>query len=181
MGELWRVCCEDLGENWQHHKGTHCVWCCIVTFDIIVIRNPDCIHDDDIKWKNFLLLALCAGNPLVTSGFSSQRPVTWRFDIFFDLCLNKHLSKLSRLEISSRSLWCYCNVPLNSLRPGDAYMCQGNGSVEVQMIPCDLFIGKPLWPCDDTWELETLIINVSGNGLSLVQHQAFPWSNGGIL
>ena len=41
------------------------------------------------------LLALCEGNPLVTGGFPSQRPVTWNFDIFFDLCLNKRLSKQS--------------------------------------------------------------------------------------
>ena len=31
------------------------------------------------------LLALCEGNPPVTGGFSSQRPVTWSFDVLFDL------------------------------------------------------------------------------------------------
>ena len=30
-----------------------------------------------------VLLSLCAGNPPVTSGFPSQRPVTWSFDVFF--------------------------------------------------------------------------------------------------
>ena len=35
------------------------------------------------------LLALCEGNPLVTTGFPSQRPVTQSFDDFFDLHLNK--------------------------------------------------------------------------------------------
>ena len=39
------------------------------------------------------LLALCAGNSPVTGEFSSQRPVTRSFDIFFDLRLNKRLSK----------------------------------------------------------------------------------------
>ena len=39
------------------------------------------------------LLALCEGNPPVTGGFPSQRPGTRSFDIFFDLCLNKRLSK----------------------------------------------------------------------------------------
>ena len=34
------------------------------------------------------LLALCAGNSLVTGGFPSQRPVTRSFDAFFDLGLN---------------------------------------------------------------------------------------------
>ena len=41
------------------------------------------------------LLALCAGNWPVTGEFPSQRPVTWSSDVFFDLCLNKRLSKQS--------------------------------------------------------------------------------------
>ena len=31
------------------------------------------------------LLVLCEGNPPVTGGFPSQRPVTWSFDVFVDL------------------------------------------------------------------------------------------------
>ena len=31
------------------------------------------------------LLALCEGNPPVTGGFPSQRPVTWSFDVLFDV------------------------------------------------------------------------------------------------
>ena len=41
------------------------------------------------------LLALCVGNSLVTGEFPSQRPVTRSFDVFFDLHLNKRLSKQS--------------------------------------------------------------------------------------
>ena len=41
----------------------------------------------------FALLAICAGNPPVTGGFPSQRPVTQSFDVFFDLHLNKRLGK----------------------------------------------------------------------------------------
>ena len=41
----------------------------------------------------YALLALCAGNSLVTGEFLSQRPVTRGFDIFYDLRLNKRLSK----------------------------------------------------------------------------------------
>ena len=36
----------------------------------------------------FMLLALCAGNSPVTGEFPSQRPVTWSFDVFFDLRIN---------------------------------------------------------------------------------------------
>ena len=54
------------------------------------------------------LLAICAGNSPVTGEFPSQRLVTLGFDIFFDLRLNKRLSKQSWgwwFETPSRSLW----------------------------------------------------------------------------
>ena len=42
----------------------------------------------------------------------SQRPVTWSFDVFFDLCLDRRLSKQSRrcwFETPSRSFWRHRN------------------------------------------------------------------------
>ena len=60
----------------------------------------------------FALLALCEGNPLVTGGTPPQRPVTWNFDVFFDLRLNKRFSKQSRcqwFEMPWCSLWRHCN------------------------------------------------------------------------
>ena len=59
------------------------------------------------------LLALCAGNSPVTVELPSQRPVTRSFDVFFDLCLNKRISKQSWgwwFETTSRPLWRHCNV-----------------------------------------------------------------------
>ena len=59
-----------------------------------------------------VLPALYAGNSPVTGKCPSQRAVTWSFDVFFDLCLNKSSSKQSRLrwfEAPSRSLWRHCN------------------------------------------------------------------------
>ena len=44
--------------------------------------------------------------------FLAQRPVTWSFDVFFDLRLNKRLSKQSWgwwFETLSRPLWRHCN------------------------------------------------------------------------
>ena len=64
-----------------------------------------------------MLLALCAGNSPVTGEILSQRPMTRSFDAFFDLSLNKRLSKQSRrgwLEMASRSLWRHCNDTKNS-------------------------------------------------------------------
>ena len=69
--------------------------------------------------KFSVLLALCAGNSPVTSEFPSQRPVTRSIDVFFDMRLNRRLSKQSRrwwFETSSRSSWRHCNVPSQSSR-----------------------------------------------------------------
>ena len=55
--------------------------------------------------------SLCGNSP-VTSEFHAQRPETRSFDVFFDLRLNKRLSKQSRgwwFETPSRSLWRHCN------------------------------------------------------------------------
>ena len=41
------------------------------------------------------LLAICTGNSPVPGEFPAQRQVTRSFDIFFDLRLNKGLSKQS--------------------------------------------------------------------------------------
>ena len=41
------------------------------------------------------LLAICAGNSPLTGEFPAQRSVTRSFDVFFDLRLNKRLSKQS--------------------------------------------------------------------------------------
>ena len=64
------------------------------------------------------LVALCAGNSPVTGEFTAQRPVTRSFVVFFDLCLNKWLSKQSQcwwFETPSVPLWRYCNYLSNYL------------------------------------------------------------------
>ena len=79
---------------------------------------------------------LCKGNPPVTSGFPSQRPEKRSFNVFYDLRLNKRLSKPSIrwwLETPSRSLWRRCNgqtvscltksVTLHGLSPMRKSMC----------------------------------------------------------
>ena len=61
------------------------------------------------------LLAICAGNSPVSGEFPTQRPVTRSFDIFFDLRLNKRLSKQSWswwFETLACPLWRQCNVKL---------------------------------------------------------------------
>ena len=58
------------------------------------------------------LLAICAGNSPVPDEFPAQRPVMRSFDVFFDLRLNKRLSKQSWgwwFETLSRPLWRHNN------------------------------------------------------------------------
>ena len=53
-----------------------------------------------------VLLAFCAGNSTVTGEFPTQKPVTRSFDVFFDLRLDKQLSKQWKhgwFEMPSRS------------------------------------------------------------------------------
>ena len=59
------------------------------------------------------LLALCAGNSPATGEFPAQRPVTQSFGVFFDLRLNKRLSKQWWgwwFETPSHLLWRHSNV-----------------------------------------------------------------------
>ena len=76
----------------------------------VVITTTSCAS----TWRRhqmetlYALLALCAGNSPVTGEFPAQRPVTQSFDVFFDLRLNKRLSKQSWgwwFETPLRSLW----------------------------------------------------------------------------
>ena len=92
------------------------------------------------------LLAICAENSPVPGEFPAQRPVTRNFDVFFDLRLNKRLSKQWWgwwFETLSHPLWRHRNdispPPLSS-----TYMCQGTGSALVQIMACRIFGANPL-------------------------------------
>ena len=72
-------------------------------------------HDDVIKWKHFSPHCPLCEESICHGEFPSQRPVTREFDVFFDLRMNKWLSKPSRrrwCETPWRSLWRHCNVDI---------------------------------------------------------------------
>ena len=59
------------------------------------------------------LLAICAGNSPIPGEFPALRPITRSFNVFFDLRLNKRLSKQSWgwwFETPSRPLWRHRNL-----------------------------------------------------------------------
>ena len=72
-----------------------------------------CEESGTPKWRHQMetfsaLLAISAGNSPVPGEFPTQRPVTLSFDVFFDLRLNKRLSKQLWgwwFESQSSSLW----------------------------------------------------------------------------
>ena len=65
-----------------------------------------------------VLLALSAGNSPTTGEFPSQRPVTRSFDVFFDIRLNKRLSKQWwGWWFETCSLWRHRNVNVSLYLP----------------------------------------------------------------
>ena len=83
-------------------------------------KNVMISTNDHAWWRHHIetfsaLLAICAGNSPITAEFPAQRPVTQSFDVFFDLRLNKRLSKQSWgwwFETLSSPLWRHCNGEL---------------------------------------------------------------------
>ena len=80
---------------------------------------------DNMSWWHHQLetfstqLAIFAGSSPVTGEFPTQRPVTRSFDVFFDLHLNKRLSKQLWgwwFETPLRSLRRHCNVLKNMVQ-----------------------------------------------------------------
>ena len=76
-----------------------------------------CVDNKNTWWRHQMetfsaLLTLCVGSWPVTGEFPSQRPVTRSFGVFFDLHLNKRLSKQwwgRWFETPSCPLWRHCN------------------------------------------------------------------------
>ena len=103
-GKIWDVFCEC--KPWLLLCHGHCSGVRIIVF-----------YFTTLWWGHQMetfseLLAICAGNSPVSGEFPAQRPVTWSFDVFFDVCPNKRLSKQSWgwwFETPSGSLWRHSN------------------------------------------------------------------------
>ena len=96
------------------------------------------------------------GETIGTGGYPSQKPLTWSFDVFFVLHLNKRLSKQWWgwwFVMPSCPLWHHCN---------DKNQLTHWGRVR------HICVGK-------------LTIIGSDNGLSPGRRQAITWTNAGIL
>ena len=99
----------------------------------------------------FSVTGLLCGNSSVTGEFPSQRPVTRRFDDFFDLRLNEQLSKQSIrwwFETPSRSLWRHCNVSFSCTIGINAAMKSGRTSIAPPVTNSFKYITILLRPSD---------------------------------
>ena len=94
--------------SWENHK-MH-IWCKLGAFSSNLLKV---IMMTSSNGNIFSVTGHFVGNSPVPSEFPTQRPVTWSFDVFFDLRLNKRLSKQSWgwwFETLSCSLWRHRNV-----------------------------------------------------------------------
>ena len=79
---------------------------CIVAADAVVLKRKGMMTSSNGN---------CAGNSPVTGEFPAQRPMMQSFDVFFDLRLNKQLSKQTWgwwFEMLLSPLWCHSNARL---------------------------------------------------------------------
>ena len=111
IGSICSLCCGDLHKLplWRLQR-----WWSLVTLG--GTQGPKEIAWWRHQMETFsALLALYAGNSPVPGEFPTQRPVTRSFDVFFDLRLNKRLSKQAWgwwFETPSRPLWRHRNENL---------------------------------------------------------------------
>ena len=86
LGASDTKCSVQVHDHWSVHFGFH---------QISRNKHPNSWWRHQMETLS-ALVALCARNSPVTGEFPSQRPVTWSFDVFFYLRLNKQLSKQLR-------------------------------------------------------------------------------------
>ena len=90
---------------------------CRSNHTLCAFRHSVCVDRVGTWWRHQMeifsaLLAICAENSPIPGEFPAQRPVTRSFDVFFDLRLNKRLSKQSGdwwFETPVWSLWRHRN------------------------------------------------------------------------
>ena len=105
-----------------------------------LFKPPKANHDDVIKIETLsAFLTLCDGNPPVTGGFPSQRPVTRNFGVFFDLpeqTVNQTIeTRVIWVAIALRTSLCHCNVWVKQLNWEHGIQYLNSWSVIITWIP----------------------------------------------
>ena len=114
---MWYINSSPPGQNCCHF--TDNIFTCIsMNIDFCILIKTWWHHQIE---RFAMLLALCAENSPVPIEFPAQMPVTWSFDVFFYLRMNKQLREQSWgwwSEMPLWSLWCDCNVSLKFVPKG---------------------------------------------------------------
>ena len=144
-------------------------------------------HCNDVTWVAFFrdmtlswwrhqmetfsaLLAVCAGNSPVPGEYTAQRTVTRSCDVFFDLCLNKRLSKQSwgwRFETLPHPLWRQCNVWGLALNSNCRRVNVWEHTILLQFLVC-----RPQYHLMSLWHHGAVFMNEIKNGHQLIS----PWT-----
>ena len=129
------------------------------------------------------LLALCLGNSPVTGEFPAQRPVTRSFDVFFDLRLNKRLSKQWWgwwFETPSHPLWRYCNADTVMTNFGSRihipkWLIITNRTKSLQKLECHFYaiVHIPIMVCLNSIE-KLQFLCITGKNKSIVTQNIAP-------
>ena len=126
-GHLWWLVYQIRPHNWQfwQFKGTQSTFLVVKpewsgrTWSILCLlihrcpARPGCLMMTSSNGNFFRVTGPLCGEFTGPGEFPTQRPVTRSFDAFFDLRLNKRLSKQPWgwwFDTSSWSLWRHCNV-----------------------------------------------------------------------
>ena len=102
---------------WRHSKWqtrSHATLSIITTFPLAMLQGSS-VNLPMMTSSNgniFRVIGLLQGESTGHRWIPPQSPVTRNFDVFFDLRLNKRLSKQSRRRWFETSLWCHCNMYL---------------------------------------------------------------------
>ena len=115
-----------------------------------------CTHDDIMKWKYFHHCWLFVeGNPLVISGFLSQRTSIMDFWCFFDLIQNKLLNKHS-IGQWYETTWCLCLYDINAMIKcwNEVYRVHLLDPVAVMCVTMTLHEHNDI---SDHWQLDCLL------------------------
>ena len=104
------LCCEMMPVQCMAH---HLVQNELFIVNGMLARMEMGVEQIDSRWRHQMKIFPCNWNPPVTGEFPTKRPVRRSLDVFFDLRLNKRLSKQSWcwwFETPYRPLWRHCKV-----------------------------------------------------------------------
>ena len=143
-------------------------------------------HIFTLSWRRnlmetfYALLVLCVGKPPVISGFPSKRPVTWRFDVFFNIRLmaawsnyrdagdlKRHVAHSDVTVMMCMQFYTWANYFINQLNAKEPYPMN---VPKLIVTMCVLLCGACLHYCGD-FSIFVRLYNDSPNSIYILYTQ----------